>query len=160
MPGVGPVHHSEKCEDRHARVQLPGHSGAAHLLENSQRDFYVSPFHFQHFLAEDAFERFVFVGENLHFQRVLQKIIQMVVNQYTQLLDWTRSPGQLLFQAGDDRFERVNLNQVQELLLALNVVIEAGQRYSAGTADVADGSAFVTLVTENLRGMPQNYLKL
>ena len=83
----------------------------------------------------------------------------MVVYENAQLFNRFHNAGQAIFQLRKNGFERVDLNQVQKLLLALDVVIQPRQRNAARPADVAYRSAFVTLLAENLRGVAQNHLK-
>jgi hypothetical protein len=89
VPRVGPIHHSEKGQHRHSRIQLAGRACSPHLFKNSESDFHVASFDFSDFFAERAFEGFVLVRENFHLHRVLQKIIEMVVHQHAQLIDRT-----------------------------------------------------------------------
>src|ERR1700693_2970846 len=84
----------------------------------------------------------------------------MVVDEDAQFLYRSGGFRKSFLETCHDRFKSVDLNQIQKLLLALDVVIEAGQRNSAGTADIADGSAFVAFIAEHLGSMPQNDLKL
>src|SRR5215469_4594998 len=98
--------------------------------------------------------------ENLHLYRVLQEILEVIVNENVQPLDGVRYRGQALFKARENRLECADLNQVEQLLLALNVVVEPGKRHARRTAEVTDGSAFVTFFGEDLGRRLENALKL
>jgi hypothetical protein len=62
---------------------------------------------------------------------------------------------QFLHDAG----ERVLLNQVEQLLFALEIVVQAGERKATGAAQIANGSSLEPIVCKDVSGMMENVLK-
>src|ERR1700691_2622630 len=83
----------------------------------------------------------------------------MIVDKNAQLFDGVTDASQAFFEPRNNGLKCVDLNQVQEFLLALDVVIQPGERNATRAADVAYRSSLVTFIAECLGGMPQDHLQ-
>src|SRR5579864_6565585 len=84
----------------------------------------------------------------------------MIMNKNAKADSRIRDTFQVAMKLSQDRLKCMDLNQIEELLLAFDIIIQARQGNAARTADVANGGAFVALLGENASGMPENHIQL
>ena len=83
----------------------------------------------------------------------LEKIAEMIADQQAQPgFRVAGSRAQLLFQPREQGGETMLLNQIQQLFLAVKVVVEPGQGNPAAAGEVANAGPFVSLFAKDARG--------
>src|SRR2546426_857044 len=160
MPFVDPIHHPKQAQHGDARIDARDLPLAAQIVEDAAGDFVVSPLDFENLLAIGVLEGVLFVGQHLHFNGVTQEILNVVADQDTKPLLGFSGRYQALLEALENARKGIRLNEIQEFLLAFEIVVQPGKGDTASAADVADGSAFKAFFREYPGGMPKNMLQL
>src|SRR5262249_434796 len=130
------------------------------FVKNATRQLVIAPLDLRHFPAVGVFERQVFVGQDLHLHGVAQEVLNVIRDQRAQTLPGFEQPAYSALEALQDARKRMYLDEIEELLLALEIVVETRERNATGPADVADRSPLEALFTEHARGLAQNALQL
>ena len=84
----------------------------------------------------------------------------MVLNKNAQAFFGACDTGEPLLEPPQNAGEYFALNQKQKFLLALEVVVQTGERNARGAADIADRSTLKTILGKDSRRVAQNKLQL
>src|SRR5579884_2471896 len=90
--------------------------------------------------------------EHRHGVAIGEKELEMIADEDARALLSVHGAGEALLEPLEDGLKRVLLDEVEELLFAVEVMVEAGERCSACARQIAHGGTLVSLLGEYARG--------
>src|ERR1700675_5110014 len=160
MPLVGPIHHAEQAEDRNAGVD----AGRKALPRDGVEDFasqgVVAALDGLHLFAVGAAQGIFLVRENLHFVGVGEEVFNVVEDEEAEAFGGFMDAVEPGSEAFEDKCKGCILNEIEEMLLAFEIVVEAGEGNTGGAADIAHGGTLKTVLGKDLGGGAKDVLEL
>ena len=154
VPGVDPVHHPEQAKHRGPAGEFQP-LAALIVVQQLNADAVILALDGCDLAAESVLQHLIFMGENLHRFLIGEKVLQMVEDEHTNSLGRMLDFVQPRAEPRHDGGEGVLLDQVQQFLFGFEIVVQAGERYSAGARQIAHRCSGVAFFIEDVGGVDQ-----
>src|ERR1700675_2942615 len=150
MPFVSPVHHAEEAEDRHARVDTGREDFGGDGVEDFASERVIAALDGLHLFAVGVAEGVFFVREDLHLVGMRKEIFDVVEDEEAEAFYGFMDAVEPGPDAFVDKGKGCALNEIEEMVLAFKVVVEAREGNTGGTADIAHGGALKAVLGKDL----------